>query len=142
MVLKMFLHRSLKTALKNTENSNLYSILKLTFLEILKFESFRLSQFSRNLVLKQFIPFYYTLGLWHVPPSTPENGTQKPQNSALYITLKLTFPEIFKNESFRFPQFSRNFVFKNFHFKAHWASDMFLHRSSKTDLKNIQNSPL
>ncbi len=44
----MFLCRSLKTALKNTQNSSLYSILKVTFLEIFKNERFCVSQFSRN----------------------------------------------------------------------------------------------
>ncbi len=47
-LLDMYLHRSPKTALKNTQNSPLYSILKLTFLRIFKNESFRFSQYSQK----------------------------------------------------------------------------------------------
>ncbi len=55
-LLDMFLYRSPKTALKSTQNSPLYSILKLTFPEIFKNESFRFSQFSQNFIFKSF-PF-------------------------------------------------------------------------------------
>ncbi len=47
-LLDMFLHRTPKTALKNTQNLPLYSILKVTFPEIFKKESFRFSQYSQN----------------------------------------------------------------------------------------------
>ncbi len=47
-LLSMFLRRSSRTVLKNTQNSPLNSILKLIFLEIFKSKSFRFSQFSRN----------------------------------------------------------------------------------------------
>ncbi len=60
-LLDMFLHRSPKTALKNTQNSPLYSILKLIFPKIFKNESFHFSQYSRNFIFKKF-PFYSTLG--------------------------------------------------------------------------------
>ncbi len=47
-LLDMFLSRSPKITLKNSQNSPLYSILKLTFLKILKNESFYVSKFYRN----------------------------------------------------------------------------------------------
>ncbi len=48
VILDIFLHRFPKTALKNTQNSPLYSILKLTFPKIFKNESFHFSQCSQN----------------------------------------------------------------------------------------------
>ncbi len=52
-LLDMFLHRSMKNEFKNTQNSPLYSILKLTFPKIFKHESFHFSQYS-----KIFFPTY------------------------------------------------------------------------------------
>ncbi len=50
-LLDMFLFRCPKTAFKNIQSIPLYSILKLTFLEIFKNESFCFSQFSGNFFL-------------------------------------------------------------------------------------------
>ncbi len=113
--LDMFIHRSPKTALKNTQNSPPCSILKLTFREIFKNEIFLFSQFSRNYVYKNF-HFMVHWPFWHVSLTIPENRTQKYPKPPLDSNLKLTFPEIFKYESFRFPQFSWNFVYKKFPF--------------------------
>ncbi len=106
----MFLHWFPKTALKNTQNLSLYSILKLTFPEIFKNESFRFSQFSWNFVSKKRL-FYGTLGFFicfSVDPRKPHSIILK--TTSLYSLLKLTLPEIFKNKSFHFSQFFRNFV--------------------------------
>ncbi len=60
--------------------------------------------------------------LWHsghlemYPHRSLIIALKKNQNSPLYSILKLTFPEIFKNKSFRFSQLSRNFVFLKFPF--------------------------
>ncbi len=54
-LLVMFLHRSPKTALKNTQSLPLQSILKLTLPEIFKNKSFCFPQFSRNFVIR----FYF-----------------------------------------------------------------------------------
>ncbi len=55
---------------------------------------FLFSQFSQNLFLKNF---HFMTAL------------KNTQNSPLYSILKLTFPKIFKNESFNFSQYSQNF---------------------------------
>ncbi len=126
----MFLYRSPKTALKNTQNSTLHSTLKLTFLEIFKNESFCFSQFSRNFVI--FI-------LWHKElldmflRRSLKTALKNTQNSPLYSILKLTFLEIFKNESFRFSQFSRNFVFQ--------LMPRFLRSSHKNSQWKLDNCP-
>ncbi len=51
----MFLYRSSKTALKNTQNSPLYNILKVTFPEIFKNEKvFVFLNFLKILLFKKF----------------------------------------------------------------------------------------
>ncbi len=58
-------------------------------------------------------PFYGTLGFltcFSVHLRKPHSKTTKTRLSAVFWSC--TLPEIFRNESFRFNQFSRNFVFK------------------------------
>ncbi len=107
--LDTFLHRSPKTTLKKPQNLPLNSILKLTFPEIFKNESYRFSQFSRNFINVKF-PFYGTLGFFTCFSVDPRKQHSKiPKITSLCSILKLTFPEIFEDESFRFSQYSQNF---------------------------------
>ncbi len=53
---------------------------------------------------------------WHVLPSILENRTQKHPKLASLQHFEVDILEIFKNESFRFPQFPRNFVYNKFSF--------------------------
>ncbi len=84
----MFFYRSPKTALKNTQNSPLYTILKLTFPEIFKNESFCFSQFSRNFIFLNNVHFMAQATSGHVSPPIPKNRTQK--------CSKLTSPQHFE----------------------------------------------
>ncbi len=86
---------------------------QLTFPEIFKNESFRFSQFSRNFVLKKF-PCYGSLGLLTCSSIDPRKLYSKIPKTHFYSTLKLTFPEIFKNGSFRFSQYSQFFFFATY----------------------------
>ncbi len=86
--------------------------------KIFKTESFRFSQFSQNFVLKKF-PFYVTVGFWKIFSVDTHKPNSKIPKTKLYSILKLTFPEIFRNKSSRFSQFSQflqNFVLKHFSF--------------------------
>ncbi len=68
-----------------------------------------------------------------------KTALENTQNSSLYRNLKLTFLEIFKNVSFCFSQFSRNFVFKKIPF---YGTVRFLTCFSvdPKKLKNTENS--
>ncbi len=76
--------------------------------------------------------------LYRFPKTTLKNT----QNSPFYSILKLAFLKIFKNVSFHFSQFSRNFVFKKFHFVVQWVSWYVSLSIPKIALKNTQNSLL
>ncbi len=57
--------------------------------------------------------FYGTLGFltcFSVDPRKPHSKI--PKTTSLYSTLKMIFPEIFKNENFRFSQYSQKFFFR------------------------------
>ncbi len=90
--------KSSKTALKNTKNSPLYSILKLTSLKIFKNESFCFPNFlkicSKN--------FHFILTCFSVDSQKPHLKISKIH---LYSILKLTFQELFKNKSSIFLNF-------------------------------------
>ncbi len=73
----MCLHRSPKIALKNTQNSLLYSNLKLTFPEIFKNVSLRFSTFFGNFVSEKF-SFYGTLGLLTCSSTDPRKPHSEP----------------------------------------------------------------
>ncbi len=94
-----------KNRAQKYQNSPPYSILKLTFLEIFKIESFLLSQFSPNFDFKKFL-FYRTVGFLTCFSIDPQKPLSKVPKTHLYSILKLTFLEIFKNKSFRLSQFS------------------------------------
>ncbi len=95
------------TALKNTQNSPLYIILKLIFLEIFKNESFRVFKFSWNFVLKKF-PHWAS---WQVSLSIPENRIQKHPKLAFLQHFEVDIPEYFK---WKFSFFS---IFSQFFFR-------------------------
>ncbi len=105
----MFLCRFPKTAFKNTQNSLLYSILKLTFLGIFKIKVFVFLNFLEILFCFSFFKsILYHCGLLDMFPCTSsKTALQNTYNSLLYNILKLTILGIFKNENFRFFQFSR-----------------------------------
>ncbi len=109
-LLDIVLYQSPKIALKITENSPLYSILMLKFLKIFKRKFLFSSIFSKFCLKKIFIWWHSgLLGMFLCQYLKPApNNTQ---NSPLYSILKLTFLEVFKNKSFCFFQFFRNFVF-------------------------------
>ncbi len=140
-LLHMFIHRFPKTALKNIQNSPLYSILKLTFPEIFKNKNFRFSQFSQNFVWKK-CPFYGTLGFLTCfsldRKKCPFYGTlgfltcfsldpRTPKTISLYSILKLTFPDVFKNESFRFSQYSQEIFFRLMPGFHRWPDKLLTH---------------
>ncbi len=76
-LLDMFLYRYTKTTLKNTQNSPLYSIFKLTFPEIFKNRSFHFFKFPQNFV-KEKISFCGTVwASWRVSSSIPKKPLSK-----------------------------------------------------------------
>ncbi len=64
----MFLRQSPKTTLKNTQKLPLWSILRLTFLEIFKNESFHFSQYSRNFVSYLCLGFSDRITCFQISP--------------------------------------------------------------------------
>ncbi len=96
VLLDMFLYQSLKTALKNTQSSFFYSILKLAFLDIFKNESFRLSKFKKK------IPFMAQWASWYVSLSTFQNRTQKYEKLTSQQHFKVDIPQKFFKWKFSF----------------------------------------
>ncbi len=107
----MLLHRSPKTALKNTLNSPFYSILKLTFPKIFKNESFRFSQFSRNFVSKNF-HFKAQWSSWHGSLSITENRTQKHPKLTSLQHFEVDIPKNFQKWKFSFLSIFSKFFFQ------------------------------
>ncbi len=122
---------------------------KLTFLQHFEVDigNFQRCKFSFFPIFSKFcsrkFPFYGTLGF--LPMffcRSPKTALKNTQNSPLYSIFKLTFLEIFKNESFRFPNFLKILGKKISILKHIGFFDMFLCQSPKIVFKNTQNHHL
>ncbi len=110
-LLDMFLHRSLKTVLKNTRNSPLYNILKLTFQEIFKNENFCFSQFSQNSIFKKIFILWHREFLDMFLYRSPKTALKNTQNQLSLQHFEVNIPGDFQKGKFSFFPIFSNFFF-------------------------------